>query len=41
MKLNSRLQLSALANLDDDRSRMENQSDSQSTLFSVDLSYSF
>jgi hypothetical protein len=41
MNLTERLQLSALANLDDDRSRVENQSDSKSTLFSLDLSYSF
>ncbi len=41
MNLSARLQLSALAILDEDRSRIENQSDSKSTLFSVDLSYSF
>jgi len=41
MNLSARLLLSALANLDDDRSRIENQSYSKSTLFSVDLSYSF
>jgi hypothetical protein len=41
MNLSPCLQLSALANLDDDRSLIENQSDSQSTLFSIDLGYSF
>lgn len=41
LNLSSSLQVSALANLDDDRSRVENQSDSKSTLFSIDLSYSF
>ena len=41
MNLSANLQLGVLANLDDDRSRVENQSDSRSTLFSLDLSYSF
>lgn len=41
MNWSSRLQMTVLANLDDDRSRVGNQSDSKSTLFSVDLGYSF
>jgi len=39
--LNDRLQFSAIANLDNDRSRIDNQSDSRSTLFSIDVGYSF
>jgi hypothetical protein len=41
VNLTPALQLSALANLDNDRSRVENQSDSKATLFSIDLGYSF
>jgi len=42
MNLSAKLQLNVLANLDDDRSReSDTHSDSKSTLFSVDLSYSF
>jgi hypothetical protein len=34
-------QAGVLANFDNDRSRVDNQSDSRNTLFSIDLSYSF
>jgi hypothetical protein len=36
-----RWQASVLANFDNDHSRIENQSDSRNTLFSIDLGYSF
>jgi hypothetical protein len=36
-----RWQAGVLANFDNDHSRIENQSDSRNTLFSIDLGYSF
>ncbi len=36
-----RWQATVLANFDNDHSRIENQSDSRNTLFSIDLGYSF